>query len=107
MGVFPLLLGREENGVILSTPLLLREMNAGRRCRMKHWTVSLILFLSPRSLSRLPAFGRWPDLTRKLTEQAKDDCAWIVHMDWTYREKTRAENASKDVFSNLQRYINL
>lgn len=102
MAVFSLFLGGKENGVVLPAPLFLREMNAGRRIVIKHGAVSPIFFISHFSLSCLPAFSCWADLACELTEQAENDCAWIVHMDWAYREKRGEENALRDIFSGLQ-----
>lgn len=85
MAVLSLLLGGEENTVRLAAPLLLREMNGGRGCGMKHGTVSLLpLLLTFAPLTGLPSLNRWTDLACKLTQQAKDDGSWVVKVHWTY-----------------------
>lgn len=83
MAVLPLLLGGKENAVNLSAPLLLREMNTGRGCGMKHRTVSLVFLFAVPSLGHLPTFNCRTNLACKLTEQAEDDCPRIMDMDWT------------------------
>lgn len=84
MEVLSLFLEREENAVILLAPLLLRDVNTGRRCRLEHGTASLIAHLR---LSFTPAFNGRANLTRKVTEQTEDDRSWIMDMNWTYRDK--------------------
>lgn len=91
MAVLPLLLGREENAVYLSAPLLLREMNAVRGCRMKHGTVSLVFFFAADSFVCLPTYNCWANLACKVIEKAEDDRARIVDVNGTYRGKKKKE----------------
>lgn len=89
--VFPLFLGREENAVSLLTPFLLRDVNGGRWCGVKHGTVSLFFVFVASPHSRLSAIDCWTNLACKLTEQAKDDRPRIMDVDWTYREEGKKQ----------------
>lgn len=96
MTVLPLLLGGKEHAVHPSTPLLLREVNAGRGSGMVHGAVCLVFlfFFTALPLGRLPTVDGRTHLACEMTQQADDHRPRIVDMDRTYTDEKQAQALS-------------